>query len=181
MSNEAYCHRGCVYQNHLVDSYESYYGCRRLELTGESRVKAVYNMLGVKEMTRAARELLRPENCPCFVPEPEKEKKKREEKKPEQRVFFDETEIRRLHGMGLLDSEIAKMQGVSAHTIHDRRKKLGLKPNFVQTFVYDWDKAKRLHAEGKTDGQIAAELGCSRTSVTDWRKREGLLSNYAKR
>lgn len=179
MDKSKMCKRGCLYSHTAWSWACDAHGCAYLDLTGHSRVKAVYMQLGVKEMTPEARELLKPENCPCFVPAPGK--KKREPKAPPQPKRFDEAEFRALHAQGLMDKEIAARLGVGTHSVYDWRKKLGLLANFRRDYVYDWDKARELYDAGATDAEIMRALNCSRTSVQDWRKREGLITNYVKK
>lgn len=68
------CERPCLFR--MREEMENYhnYRCRYLEMTGHSRVKRVYDSLGIKEMNDAARRLLEPQSCPCFLPAPKEQK-----------------------------------------------------------------------------------------------------------
>jgi DNA-binding NarL/FixJ family response regulator len=86
-------------------------------------------MLGVKTMTKRAREMLLPANCPCFelsdAPIPERVIEV-PRKAPEERV----EQIRELHAQGLYDREIAAKMGISDRTVGTWRKSLGLESNY---------------------------------------------------
>lgn len=56
----------CIYRA------QYYLGCDYISHTGKSRVKQVYDALGVDELTKEAKRALRPENCRNYVFGPRK-------------------------------------------------------------------------------------------------------------
>lgn len=175
------CSRDCLWRNRANSWGCSDSACSYMDQTSRSRVKAVYELLGVREMTPEARRMLEPENCPCFEPDPNARKKKRRRGPPPSPPRIDEAQYLALHNEGLLDTQIANRLGVNVHAVRRFRKKLGLQTNFRREYVFNWDKARQLYDQGATDAEIMRALGCSRTSVQDWRKREGLITNYVKK
>jgi len=175
MSGNGMCNRDCVFRNTSGAWACDMYGCRYLEITKTSRVKAVYDLLGIKEMNNRARELLHPESCPLY--QREKVEKPKEPKKSKQKVEskVDEVRLRELWESGLSDAEIGKVFGVASTCIWKRRKKLGLPTKYdPQKNAVNWQRARQLYHEGKKDAEIAAEIGCAPRTVKDWRGREGL-------
>ncbi len=76
MNKRGRCRRACKYRC----GYGLWpNGCDYLGITGKSRLKAVYERLGVERLNakRLAKEpLLRPENCPVFEPRADRLRKK---------------------------------------------------------------------------------------------------------
>ncbi len=100
-----------------------------MTITGQSKLKIVYDMLGVDRLTPEARELLKPENCPCF----EKSKKfvpaiipMTERKTPEDK----KATLLELYAQGMNDKQIGYHMGFDSRTIGIWRKSLGLESNF---------------------------------------------------
>lgn len=175
-------------------------GCDYMSMTGHSRVKGVYQMLGVKQLTKEAREMLRPENCPFFeagkrgriaaiemlsrrTPEEKpapapmpKAKGKRTRKKVGRKI--DTNLAMRLYKSGMLDREIAVKLGVSANAVNLWRKYEGLPSNAPPRKTPDGEKIRALHAQGLNDREIAAQLNMRAVAVCKWRHRHGLPSNY---
>lgn len=66
MDSSGTCKRNCVYRNESTAWGCSLYGCKYIEMTGESRVKTIYKKLNITHMNKRAKELLKSENCPLF-------------------------------------------------------------------------------------------------------------------
>lgn len=61
------CQRNCRYR--MRGDFERLLGgCDYISMTRRSRVKKVYETLGVRTLTKEALALLAPENCPCYEP-----------------------------------------------------------------------------------------------------------------
>lgn len=128
MRPDGICNRRCEYQNGCDSWGHCEHGCNYFTITGKSRVKAVYDKLGVKELTPEAQKLLTPKNCPCYTPthKPIKERKQESPRKvPDDKVEL----LRYLHSKGLNDQEIGVGLGVSDRTVWAWRKSLGLESN----------------------------------------------------
>lgn len=125
------CKRHCKYRNGCSSWGQSEHGCDYILITGQSRLKIVYNMLGVDRLTPEAQELMRPENCTCFV----RSRKYVSARVPDaiEKPEGERDEIlKSLHSQGMNDKEIAYHMGVSARSIGTWRRKLGLESNFKQ-------------------------------------------------
>ena len=175
-------------------------GCDYLSMTGHSRVKGVYQMLGVKRLTKEARELLRPENCPFF----EKGKRVRIQsldmlsrrppdegqvpvsapkvaataKRKKKRRKIDTEFALRLYRSGMLDREIARELGVSANAVNCWRKDEGLPSNAPPRRTPDGEAIRALHAQGLNDREIGRALDMRAVAVCKWRHKHGLPSNF---
>lgn len=184
------CARACKYRC----SPERGGGCDYLGMTGKSRLKAVYDLLGVERLTERQLQkepLLRPKNCPVFEPRPRGFVKqgpknialpgsRRKEKAPRRAhnkgvYSFDTVQAMRLYQQGLNDQQIAMAVGTQRSNIFWWRKVNGLEANFqahMQTLSEE--EARRLYEAGLSDKQIAMALGVTMQSVYKWRKRRGL-------
>ncbi len=171
-------------------------GCDYLSMTGHSRVKSVYQILGVKRLTKEARELLLPENCPFF----EKGKRVRiqtldmlsrrqpdegqapapkcPEKHKKRRRKIDTEFALRLYRSGMLDREIARELGVSANAVNCWRKGEGLPSNAPPRRTPDGEAIRALHAQGLNDREIGRQLDMRAVAVCKWRHKHGLPSNF---
>ena len=175
-------------------------GCDYMSMTGNSRLKGVYQMLGVKRLTKEAQELLRPENCPFF------EKGKRGQvraldmlsrrrleegqapapaakgagnaKRKKRRRKIDTDFAMRLYRSGMLDREIAAQIGVSANAVNSWRKGEGLPSNAPPRRSPDGEAIRALHAQGLNDREIGRKLGMRPVAVCKWRHKHGLPSNF---
>lgn len=124
--------------------------CDYIGMTGRSRVKAVYELRGVKRMTREQLEkepLLRPENCPVF------EKRARGWEKPKPKAI------------ALPGSRI-------------RKKKEPRKAHNKGAFGFDTIRALQGYQEGLNDLQIAERVGTRRSNIYWWRKVNDLPANW---
>lgn len=172
------CMRNCKYANTTDACGLSLCGCNYLEKTGCSRVKVVYDILHVKRLTKRAKEMLKPENCPCFEEADKPRKRGRPKRKPDH-YSFDTEKLRRLHGQGLTDKQIAEHFGVNQKTIGNWRRSIGLPTNGRLTIPQlDTEKVRQLYEQGQSDDSIARICGCSHQTVHNWRKREGLPPNF---
>lgn len=174
----------CVYRGDLQTGATDRPGCMYILHTGISRVKAVYEMLGVNRMTREAREALHPENCvlhrsgskrsleerPVMLPKIQKVK--------DRRAKMDRETAFMLYREGRQDQEIAKALGVSAGTVRNWRLQNGLKSNYSPDDSRSRD-ILALYLQGKTDREIRAETGISCSNLVKWRKRRNLKPNPA--
>ena len=178
--NEGKCSRDCLYCNRSRHVFLSFHGCNYAAETGKSRVAAVYRLLGVNRLTKAAKRMLEPENCPCYRWDGKKKRKRKAKPLSFQRRGPDPIVMKKLWQAGMNDREIAREVKASEYVVGDWRRKQGLPVNRKPKPVYDWDKAEELYKQGRTDKEIAAALGCSEQSVWNWRNRKGIVSNQFK-
>ena len=178
----ATCKRPCLYR--VPKESESYchgQGCRYIEITGHSRVARVYKQLGVKQLTAAAEELLRPKNCPCFVdrlgrksPPPEEPARKAPAVREAWRKV-DPAKIRALYEQGLTGRQIAEKLECTTTPIYAWRKRWGKAAHAEKPRgKVDPELALKLYLEGKNDREIGEAMGCSHSAVAWWRTRNGL-------
>lgn len=172
------CNRECLYAN-ATDAWGLRLGgCNYLKVAKCSRVKTVYDLLGVNSLTKQAKEMLLPENCPCFVQAKKPKRRGRPKRKPGT-YSFDADKLRQLHGQGLTDKEIGAEMGVSPKTAGTWRRSLGLPTNTpARVSQLDEDRVRKLYEEGNSDDAIGRICGCSHQTIRNWRRREGLPSNY---
>ena len=126
------CARPCRYRGH--DAGEWCNGCDYMGMTHKSRLVQVYSRLGVKTLTREARRMLEPRNCPFFEPGergrvvslqmPTPHRREREARS----FRFDTGEARRLYEQGLNDEEIRLRVGCARRTVTEWRLANGLPP-----------------------------------------------------
>lgn len=86
-------------------------------------------------------------------------------------------DIKRLVGLGYMDSEIAKIFGnVTAGSIYYWRKKLGIKStfNYEKVSKMDHKKMEELFNAGLSDYKIAKELNVKPCSVFSYRKQHNI-------
>lgn len=183
------CRRACKYRGEICRGG----GCDYLLMTGKSRLKAVYDLLGVDRLSAEQLQkepLLRPENCPLY------EKRKRGQAKKKQRpialpgsriratkqprkahnkgVFcFDVVVALRLYQQGLNDNQIAAEVGATRSNVYWWRKVNGL-PSKWEPARMPGDMIRQLFAEGKTNEEIASAIGKSTKAVKNWRMKHGL-------
>ena len=172
------CNRGCLYENGSSSWGSDANGCDYLLKTGCSRVKGIYKTLGINKMTRRAKEMLEPENCPYFSPSG---KPPRVQEPKQVTLSFDVERFRALYETGMQDKDLAKSFEVTPKTISNWRRSLGLEPH-KRSFQKRMNerKAKALYEQGLSDDDIAAQCHCSHTTIAKWRKREGLPPHYFK-
>lgn len=90
----------------------------------------------------------------------------------------------KLYRKGLSDYQIAKILGVSRESIRYRRKRLGLKANFLpkqKRFEVLKDKFVELWNNGYTYREIRKRLGVSYLTIKKWRKRLNLPGRRGQR
>lgn len=140
------CRRACKYRGEICRGG----GCDYLGMTGKSRLKAVYDLLGVERLSAEQLQkepLLRPENCPLY------EKRQRGQAKKKQRpIALPGSRIR------------APKQPKKAHN------------KGVYSFDVVW--ALRLYQQGLNDIQVATAVGTRRANIFWWRKVNGLPTNW---
>ena len=126
--------------------------CNYAFVEQRTRVKQVYEMLGIDHMTDEAREMLSGYKCPFYAKgqgkTPGAERIRRIEsewEKKEQRRKRIQDEL-----MGRVPKKVKKPQS-----------------------KFNWEEAARLHEEGKSATEIARALGCSRATVQNWRHETG--------
>lgn len=192
------CMRPCKYRG----SAERGGGCEYLCMTGKSRLKAVYDTLGVERLSaeQLRKELLlRPKNCPVFEPRPRgfvkqgpknicpRGSRPKTADKPRKAhnkgvYSFDTVQAMRLYQEGLNDVQIAERVGTKHHNILWWRKVNGLEANFqVHMQTFSEDEARRLYKAGLSDSKIGQALGVTTQSIYKWRKRRGLPTKQTER
>lgn len=183
------CMRPCKYRG----SAERGGGCEYLCMTGKSRLKAVYDTLGVERLSAEQlrkEPLLRPENCPVFekrqrgqasrrqppvlLPGSQVRKPKKHRKAHNRGVYSFDTGIAlRLYRGGLNDNQIARELGVKRANIFWWRKVNGL-PSLWEPERMPGETIQKLFAEGRTNEEIARAIGKSTRAVKNWRMKHGL-------
>lgn len=192
------CTRACKYRACV----ERGGGCDYLGMTGKSRLKAVYDLLGVERLPdeQILKEpLLRSKNCPVFEPRPKgfvkqgpknialpgtRPKKKEEPRKAHNKGAFSFNTAAALRGYqeGLNDVEIAERVGTRRSNIYWWRKVNGLKANCEQhKQTFSEEEANRLYEDGLSDKKIGKALGVSDETIYKWRKRRGLPTKQTER
>lgn len=140
------CRRACKYRGEICRGG----GCDYLLMTGKSRLKAVYDLLGVDRLSAEQLQkepLLRPENCPLY------EKRQRGQAKKKQRPI------------ALPGSRI-------------RMPKQPKKAHNKGVYSFDVVRALRLYQQGMNDIQVATAVGTKRANIFWWRKVNGLPTNW---
>ena len=184
------CKRRCIYATPESARGALGHGCNYIVITGQSRIKAVYDILGVDSMTREAEEMLE-NNCPCF------NSGKRRPAGPAmtQLVFkdensqnytgdtiddrrkFDQRTALALWRKGLTDAKIGEQLGVSKTAILHWRHKYGLQTR-IRTRLPN-QKITDLYKQGLTDAEIAVKLSIRARQVARWRAYHKLACNMA--
>ena len=144
--DKPHCKRPCKYRC-TYDGTKCGYDF--LGMTGRSRLKIIYDMLGVERLSgeQLRREpLLRPKNCPVFEPKP-----KGRTRKPQKAI-------------SLPGSRPKKKQ---PRTAHNKGK-----------YSFDSISATRLYQQGLNDHQIADAVGTRTSNIAWWRKSNGLPANW---
>lgn len=186
----AQCRRACQYRGDQSRGCN----CDYMSVTGHSRLKAIYKILGVEELNPeelAEEPLVRPENCPVY------EKRRRGQAKKKQRpivlpgtrpkkektprkaynkgVFsFDTEKAKALYLQGLNDLQIGQGVGTGRPNIYHWRKVNGLKANSQKGATFSEEEAHSLYEDGLSDKKIGKALGVSDETIYKWRKRRGL-------
>jgi len=109
-------------------------------------------------------------------------------------VYVDEDELRRLHGQGLIDREIAERMGLAHRTLARRRQKMGLAHNFDSKrnsetaslggkprAKIDEATLRSLHAQGLSSNVISERMGIAENTTRKHLRRLGLENNYRNR
>lgn len=105
----------------------------------------------------------------------------------------DDAVLRKWHGLGYCDREIANKMGRDKSTVGNKRRELllgavrcpgGAQPGaFGRKDFHAWTpddtaKLRELHKKLMTDAEIAAVTGWKRNTIADRRKKLGLPSHY---
>jgi len=93
-------------------------------------------------------------------------------------LVYSNDEFLELYNQGLNDTEISRIIGCNHVTIHKKREKLGLKPNFKYKSKIDIEKFKILHSQGKNDREIAEHFDLNSRWIGDKRRELKLPKNY---
>ena len=174
MRFNARCAR-CVYGRELGEAETM---CEYAGIEGKTRLAQVYEELGVREMTSAVRELMKPENCSFFRGNGKNGGHGGRHPKSK-RIDWDKAA--ELHARGMTTGQIAAAIGVAdGRPVLKWLRRTGRKPNPYTARRIDWDKLETLYAQGLTDAEIAVELGCHKDSVRLWRHIQGYYANRGK-
>lgn len=161
----ASCKRNCKYRTAKDTVAKDGQGCAYIQVTGRSRLAAIYEQLGVDHMTPEAEELLRPENCPFY----KKGKRVSRERQgvPLMPRFAPSVDyVERWHGGE--DPEGAEVP----------EGEVVAKPRRGRPCTVDHERALELYRQGLSDKKIADALGeVSDSAVRAWRLRNGLKAN----
>lgn len=92
----------------------------------------------------------------------------------------DEVHARRLahYQRGLIDKEIAELEGLNARAIFHWRKRNSLSTNFIRKFPAGDREFLALYNSGLGDRQIGRRAGFAEATVSKWRKRRGLPTHH---
>ena len=104
-------------------SLETECGYSRIE--GKTRLKQIYDLLGVDRLTPEAREQALPENCPFFQWDGVTHAKGKKHGNAE----FDWDKAAKLHDQGMSVGQIAKEMGASKSAVYDWYRRSGRKPH----------------------------------------------------
>lgn len=156
-------------------------GCAYIQITGHSRLKAVYESLGVDHMTKEARAAMEPENCLVYrrgtkrvLPDVgivlEGSAKKKDKAKSRERETPSVTASRGIGG----DTSPGGGGKGAAGGGKRRGESVSKKPRACK-----WDKeaAMELWKQGLNDPEIGAKLGVSSSTIQYWRKELHLMPN----
>ena len=141
----------------------------------------MYKLLGVKQLTDKAEELLKPRNCPCFVDRLGRKSPPSEEparKTPVVREAWrkvDPAKIRALYEQGLTDRQIAEKLECTTTPIFAWRKRWGKAAHVEKPRgKVDPELAMQMYLEGKCDREIGEAMNCGHNAIAYWRTRNGL-------
>lgn len=147
-------------------------GCNYNGIEGRTRLAQIYKLLGVKKMTKEARELMSPGKCPFF-----KWDGVTHENGRHGNCTLDWEKAAELHDQKMSVGQIAKGIGASVSTVYDWYRRSGRKPHPYVQRKLDRGNMLKLYMLGMTDEEIAAEAGCCVDSVRHWRGEQGLEAN----
>ena len=173
----------CTWRNYMPAAAGARAVCAYMQLTGHSRLKAVYEELGVDYMTDEVRRAMRPENCRVYqkgkiqrIPEVDlllagSTPRRKEESGPSQSL--------RASSPRRGESQEETVERTSTARPYEGReggksgggKRGGRKPKINEA------RALQLYRQGLNDGEIAKELGMSDSAVGSWRRRMALPVN----
>ena len=156
-------------------SLETECGYSRIE--GKTRLKQIYDLLGVDKLTPEAREQALPENCSFFRWDGVTHAKGKKHGNAE----FDWDKAAKLHDQGMSVGQIAKEMGASKSAVYDWYRRSGRKPHPYRQKRLDRVKLLKLYMLGMTDREIAEAVGCCLDSVRVWRKECALDANRGKK
>ena len=148
-------------------------GCNYNGIEGRTRLAQIYKLLGVKKMTKEARELMSPGKCPFF-----KWDGVTHENGRHGNCTLDWEKAALLHSQGMSAGQIAKGIGAKSTTsVYDWLRRSGREANpYVQKRL-DRGDMEKLYRLGMTDREIAAEMGCTHHTVKNWRYENALEAN----
>lgn len=182
--------------------------CNYAFVEQRTRVKQVYEMLGIDHMTDEARAMLSGYKCPFYAKgqgktpgaerirriESEWEKKEQRRKRIQDELMgrvpmkvkkpqskFDWGLAKKMHERGKNAQEIAEALGCSRATVQNWKRANGLAdPTKGNKPQYDWRLAQYMWDQGESDRAIAQALGCSKGAVDTWKHKNGLKRRDAK-
>ena len=192
------CGRRCKYRTPSSERGSLGYGCNYISITGHSRVKAVYEKLGIVQMTDEARKMLHDgSQCPCFcfgkrlpagpamtkvvIRDPERVNAPSFDwgKARGDGARFDQKKALKLWKECVPDRLIAQQLGVTKATIWSWRHRNGLGAR-IQPRLPD-EEIRKLYEKGLTDRQIGEALGLSGMQIARWRDHRDLPVHAAER
>lgn len=173
----------CAYRDEGRVGTPGHPGCAYLQITGRSRLRAVYEALGVHELTDAVREAMKPEHCPMYRHGDKRELTETRillggstpERAGDPKRKLDERAALALYKQGKYDKEIARELGVCAATVSKWRNALGLPQHLQRTDRRR--EVRALYEKGLTDREIQEALGIRNSTVVKWRRSWSLPPN----
>ena len=166
-------------------------GCAYIQHTGKSRLKEVYERLGVNHVTDAVREAMKPENCRHF-------QSGARHPHAEMRILLDGSPTEksgppRASAPTGSPAEKSGTPRASAPTGSSTEKSgtprakapaakaaAPAKPRKPRASAWDKDAALELWKQGLLDPQIGEQLGVSSSTIERWRHENHLTSNYSR-
>ncbi len=150
-------------------------GCAYIQHTGKSRLKEVYERLGVKHVTDAVREAMKPEHCRHF-------QSGARHPHAEMRILLDGSPAEKsgpLRASAPTGSP-AEKSGPPRAKAPAAKAATPAKPRKPRASAWDKDAALELWKQGLLDPQIGERLGVSSSTIERWRHEKHLTSNYAR-
>jgi DNA-binding NarL/FixJ family response regulator len=150
-------------------------GCAYIQHTGKSRLKEVYERLGVKHVTDAVREAMKPENCRHF-------QSGARHPHAEMRILLDgsPTEKNGPPRTSAPTGSQAEKNGPPRPKAPAAKAAAPAKPRKPRTAKWDKEAALELWKQGLLDPQIGERLGVSSSTIERWRHENHLTSNYSR-